>query len=283
MEQNKEKKHGVVQTYAQDMAQVLEDDKGGLIKKIIQGEEKHEEEKRNLSPESKKNKFFMLISVLFIALGLATLFFFILTKEVPTVPIEKQFTPLIFNDTSASVEVAGLGRDKIIQSVFNIVNATKVKAGGVEGIYLLNNKKDIGLREFLILLKANFTPGDNTFFIKDHFLMGVVNGGTKDFFILLKARSIADIFDALGVWENKMFSDLYGFFGEDISLETKYLLSANFTDGIIENKNARILYDKNNKIAMMYIFANDNSVIITNTESAAQEIMLRLAASQIKK
>jgi hypothetical protein len=34
---------------------------------------------------------------------------------------------------------------------------------------------------------------------------------------------------------------------------------------------------------MMYIFADDDSVIITNTEDAAKEIMLRLAASRVKK
>jgi hypothetical protein len=119
--------------------------------------------------------------------------------------------------------------------------------------------------------------------VNNNFLLGAVNGDTKDFFILLKMRSISDIFDSLRAWENKMFYDLHGFFGIDVSLQTNYLLTANFQDGIIGNKNARILYDKNNKIVMMYIFADDNSVIITNTENAAQEIMLRLAASQIKK
>jgi hypothetical protein len=84
-------------------------------------------------------------------------------------------------------------------------------------------------------------------------------------------------------WEEKMFSDLHGFFGFEISTETKSLLNENFQDGIIQNKNARILYDANKKIVMMYIFADDDSVIITNTEDAAKEIMLRLAASRVKK
>ena len=67
MEKNNEKSAGalpaqagggksrVIETYAEDMAQVLENDKGGLIKKIIHEEEEHEAEKRNLSPQSKKN------------------------------------------------------------------------------------------------------------------------------------------------------------------------------------------------------------------------------------
>lgn len=286
MNQDNEMKNRIVETYAEDMAKVIEDDKSGLIKKIIHEEEEHEKEKKNLSPESTKNKIFIFISLLFILMSFFILFYFVLTKEIPTVSIEKQFTPLIFSDTSTSIEIAGFDKDKIIQTVYNAVAGTKIKTGGIEGIYLLNNKKDIGFRVFMTLIKGNFTPsvlGNDTLFVNDNFLMGVVNNETKDFFILLKVRSIFDIFNVFHAWEKKMFSDLHGFFGVDISPETKYLLTKDWQDGIIENKNARILYDSNNKIVMMYILADDTSVIITNTENAAQEIMLRLASSQIKK
>jgi hypothetical protein len=104
----------------------------------------------------------------------------------------------------------------------------------------------------------------------------------KDFFILLKVRSTADIFNALRAWEGKMFFDLHGFLGINISSDTNYLLTKEFQDGIVENKNARILYDKMSKIVLMYIFADDNSVIITNAQNSAREIMLRLAGSQTK-
>lgn len=273
----------IVQTYAEDMAKVIQDDKSGLIKKIIHEEKEHEIEKINLSPESKKNKFFMLLSLLFIVLGLATLFFFIFTKDVPIVSIEKQLIPLIFNDKSIFIEVKDFKKEEITQTIFNGVSATKVKNGGIEGIYLTENKQVIGLRRFISLTKVNFIPPNNTLFVNDNFLMGVVNNETKDFFILLKVRSVDDVFDSLRIWENKMFFDLYGFFGFKVTPETKYLLTANFEDGIVENKNARILYDKDNKIVMMYILADDNSVIITNTKSAGEEVMLRLTTSRVKK
>ncbi len=275
-------KNKIVETYAEDMAKVLEDDRSGLIKKIIHGEEEHEIERKNLSPESIKNRFFVLIGLLFILFGFTTLFYFILMRDVPTVPIEKQFRSLIFHDTSIFIEVKAFKKEEIVRTVFNGVNTTKVKNGGVEGIYLTYDKKVIGLRKFITLIKSNFILS-NINLVDDNFLLGVVNGETKDLFILLKMRSVADIFDSLRAWENKMFLNLYGFFGKDLSPETKYLLTANFTDGVVKNKNARILYGKDGKIVMMYIFANDTSVIITNTENAAQEIMLRLASSRVKK
>ncbi len=283
MEKDNEIKNKIVRTYAEDMAKVIEDDKSGLVKKIIHGEEEHEKEKRNLSPESKKNKFFMLVGLLFIALGFAALSFFLTKREVPTVSIEKQFTPLIFNDKSIFLEVKDFKKEEIAQIVLNGVSATKVKNGGVEGIYLTENKKILGLRRFISLIKGNLISGNNSFLINDNFLMGVVNAETKDFFILIKIRSIPDIFDSLRAWENKMFFDLHGFFGVDITSETNYLLTKNFEDGIVQNKNARILYGQDGKIVLMYILADDNSVIITNTENATREIMLRLASSRVQK
>jgi hypothetical protein len=104
------------------------------------------------------------------------------------------------------------------------------------------------LRRFIALLKANLQPkvdlplGD--IFVSDNFLMGVVNTETQDFFILLKVRSTADVFESMHAWENKMFIDLGLLFSVAVSPETKYLLTKDFDDCIIENKNARILLTK---------------------------------------
>ena len=278
-----------VQTYAEDMAKIIQDDRGGLIKKIIHEEEKHEMEKKNLSPEAKKNKFFMFASFLVLFLALGILLFFIISKDVPTIPVETQFIPIVFTDKSAFFEVKGFEKDEIIQTVLSEVRGTLVKQGGVEGIYLTEDKKAIGFRRFMELIKGNFFSGNasGSNFLNDNFLLGAVKGETNNnFFILLKVRSIADVFDSLKAWENKMFSDLHKFFGLSLSADTNYLLTADFEDGIVQNKNTRILYSRDNtgenEIMMMYIFADDTSVIITNTESAAREIMFRLASSQIK-
>lgn len=283
MEKDKKIEHKIVETYARDIAEVLENDKAGLIKKIIHGEEKHEEEKENLSFDSKKNKLFIFASFLLIFFALIILFFFLLKKENNITLVENQFIPLILNDQSTFLEIFGLKKEEIIQTVLNEINTTKVKVGGVEGTYLIENKQIIGLRRFISLIKSNFIQGDNTLFVQDNFLLGFVNNTeSKNLFILLKVRSATDIFSALSVWEGKMFSDLSGFFGINISADTNFLLIKDFQDGFIENKNARILYDKNGNIVMMYIFADDNSIVITNSQNAAHEIILRLSSSQKK-
>lgn len=290
MEQKNKTQNKIVETYAEDVAKIIEEDRSGLIKKIIHEEAQHEIVKKNLSPQSKKNRFFMFVGLLFIVFGFLTLYYLISNRQAPTIPIEEQFIPIIFNDKSVFLEVKDMQKEEIAQSVLNKVTATEVKEGGVEGIYLIRNKKIIGLREFLSSIKSNFVISDNAFLVRDDFLMGVINSGTqpassagKDFFILIKVRSTGDIFESLRAWENKMFFDIYGFFGMSLSPETRPLLTADFEDGIIQNRNARILYDGNKKIVMMYVLADENSVIIANTESAVREIMLRLASSRVQK
>ena len=203
--------------------------------------------------------------------------------------VEKQFVPIIFNDQSTFLEISTLNKEEIMQTISSEVNNTKVQTGGVEGIYLTENKQIVGLRRFLSLIKSNFIPGDNTLFVNDDFMMGAVLTGLKstspkagDFFILLKVRSTVDIFDALRAWEGKMFSDMYKFFGVTISKDTNYLFTKEFQDGVVENKNARILYGQDGQIIMMYIFADDGSVLITDSQPVAHEIMLRLASAQKK-
>lgn len=277
-------KHNVAQTYAEDMAQVLSDGKGGVIKRIIHSEEEHEKEKRNLSPQSRKNKFFMFLGMVLLLVSAGTIAFFLKKGEVPSVPVEKQFVPIIFTDKNALIELADLKKSEIEEKISNQVNTTTVKEGGVEGIYPTLNKSPVGLNKFMALLGGSFAPAPENF-VDDNFLMGVYKNDSQsgNFFMLIKMRSIPDVFDIMRKWESKMFTDLHGFFGVSLSPETKYLLTKEFQNSIIENKNARILYDTDNNIVMMYIFSDDNSIVITDNPKAVAEIILRLASSQIKK
>ena len=286
---NKEPPRVVLETYAEDMADAVGSDSGILVRKIIHTEEEHEKEKQKFSPESKENKIFMFVSFFLLILAVIALSFLSLRKIITTVTPQVQFTPIIFSDKSTPVDISGLRKDEIAQAVISKINTSTVKAGGLEGIYPTKNNQNIGLREFVNLIKGNFIPPNSTLFVQDSFLMGVVKNQAdalpvsgNGFFILLKVHTIADVFDSLRAWEPNIMNDLHSFLGIDISSDTNYLFTKDFQDGIIENKNARILYDKDGNIVLMYIFADDNSVVITGSLNAAYEVMLRLASSRIK-
>ncbi len=272
----------VVKTYAEDMAKVIEYNEGGLIKKIIHEQEEKELERNGLSPETKKNRTFLIVSMVLISLALVSLVSYLaLKKEIYTVNVKIQFIPLIYVDGTSFREVAGLSKEKIAQTIFNAVNNTTVDNNGIEGIYLTENKSVIGLKKFIDLIKGSLSL-DKIAFPNDNFMLGAVNKSTKDFFILLKVSSFVNSFSVIRSWEGKMFNDLHRFFGYTINADTNYLDTKSFEDAIVENKNARVLYDKDNNIVMMYVLADDQSVIFTNTEEVIREVTFRLTAGKIK-
>ncbi len=295
MEENKLKNKNV-ETYTTDMVKAIEGDKGGLIKKIIHEEEEHEAEKTNLSPGSKKNRAFMFISITLIVLAFVVLVFLVFfNQKINIVQVVPQASSIIFTDQTEFIPIDNLTKDKIAENILNQVSHSDVKIGGVDGIYLTENKKIIGFSRLTALLKSNLTT-DQLGFINDNFLLGAFRNGAnvnlannlvssydKDLFILLKVQSFSSAFPVMQNWETKMLSDLHGFFGIKLSPETNYLFTKNFEDGIVANKNARILRDNNGQIVLMYIFADDNSIIITNSESVVNEVILRLNSSKIKK
>ena len=116
----------------------------------------------------------MILGVLFLVIALATVSILILTRRASTVPVVQSFTPIIFSDRSVSLEISGLKKDDIEKTVLNEVNATPVNAGGLEGIYLTENKQPVGLRRFITLIGSVFSPSTNPLFVEDNFLLGVV-------------------------------------------------------------------------------------------------------------
>ena len=277
------KKVSVIQTYAEDMAHAMDNAQGGLIKKIIEEQEQAGKEEENLSPESKKNKTLMLVSVILIlvAIILVGVMLFLSMKPTPTVEVQ-QSKSLIYIDQSTFLPIDNLTKEQITQTVKNEALLTKVKSGGVEAIYLTENKQVIGLRRFLELIKVAL-PDAVAADTNDSFMIGTFNGEKKGLFILLKVRSFTDIFPSLKSWENKLFNDIHDLFGIDITTANNYLLTKDFDDGVIGNKNARILHTTAGDDVFGYVFADETSVVVIADKAAANEVMLRLAASGLKK
>jgi len=272
-----------VETYTDDIVRVLADDKEGTIKKIIQEEEEKEKQKKNVSPESIKNKTSLLVGITLVIIAFASLVFaWVYSNKIVTVPVAPQFTSIIFTDKNSFNDISVFPEKDTAFAIFGLTHASDVKQKGVEGIYFTENNKVIGFSKLVSLIKGNF-PQEGLSKISESFLFGVVNEETKDPFFLFKANSFQGIFPYMKIWEKKMFSDLHGFFGIDINTKTNYLLTKDFADGVVANKNARILYDNADNIALMYIFADDTSVIITNSVPATEEIINRLSSSKVKK
>jgi len=279
-ETKQESQRAQVETLAEDMARVIENDKEGLIKKIIHEQEMKEAEKRNLSPESKKNKVFMLLSFMLVTISMLTFIYFLYQDGPAQSPVTPQFNSMIYVDKTVFLRADGLNKDQTTALILNEIKNVTLKSKGIEAVYLTLSERVIGLSQFLAIFRSEFIPNS---FMSPGFLLGVVNNDTKDPFILLKARNFSDVFDDFKSWEDKMFSELHGLFSIPINSTTNYLATKDFENGIVDNKNARILYDKEGGIVMMYVFADESSIVITNTIEATAEVVLRVFASSVEK
>lgn len=272
-----------VETLATDMAKVIEGSTGASIKEIIHQQEGKKGSQKNTLFKNNQNKIFILGGLILLIIALIFLFFLFKNKNNNILGNNNsKYVPLIFYDQNSFLEIDDLSKQKIIQLIVNKVSSSEVKKEGIEAFYLTLDKKIVGLKEFTKIIESNISF-DNNNFVSDNFLLGLVNKKSKDFFILIKVRSMADIFRDMLSWEKKMFYDLSSFWNLEINFETAYLLTEDFKDEIIQNKNARVLYDKDGNIVLMYVFVADDFVLISQKEETVQEIILRLSANKIKK
>ena len=83
-------------------------------------------------------------------------------------------------------------------------------------------------------------------------------------------------------WEKSILNDLFDLFQVDISGERSELFERPFKDIIINNRDARILYDTNGTDILYYIFLDKNKIIITSSQEAIKEIIIRLNTKNAK-
>ena len=280
-----------IKTYAEDLAKVVEGNEPGLIKKIIEEQEKNEAFNANVSPFSKRNKLFIIFGVFLGVLAIALVsFIFVFQQKIFTTTVVPQYVPIIFTDQNQFFEISGSNKEKVISDIVAEVNKSKIQTGEVQGINLVENKKLISFKRLISFIEGNLTAGQLKP-ISDNFLMGIVNAKATDFtvpasknlFFLLKINFLPDAFNSLKTWEAKMLYDLHGFFSLDLNAETNYLFTKDFEDGFVLNKNARVLYDHSGQVVLMYVFIDSNYIIISKDIDTTLEVMNRIFSSKTAK
>lgn len=281
-------KNKVVKTYTEDLLKVIGGG-AGTIREIIHNQETREREKYLTSKQAKANKFLLWGSILIFLISGGLIAYYFITLEPSTVDVKAPIASLIFTDTTRYLEIDGLDKEKIAERLITAIDNSSVGEERIEGIYLAENKKTVGLSDFISRIGVGLIlPKEG--FIKDHFLLGITNKklgeeeqASKHLFFLIKISEFRDAFSVMRDWENKIFQDLHPFFGIELDASVAYLLTKDWADGIIQNKNARILYDEEGEVVMMYVYADNTSIVITDSESAVHEVILRLTSSRVRR
>lgn len=272
-----------IETLSGDILDMALHNEAGVIHGIIKGEEEKSAIDANISPTSKKNKILISLSVLLILLSISVLYLFIyFNKKNSTVPVTLQYKPLIYTDAYILLPVDGLGKKEIEEKILSGVKNSSIELGKLEAYYLTINSKATPLDIFFNSIEANIAKETINQF-NPTYLIGTIGDIKNSVFILLKPNSFSSVFAGMRLWENKMFYDLSGLYGIETNQDTSYLLTKNFDDGFIQNKNARILHDNEGEIVIAYVYLDNNSILITNNHGTAKEVLDRLSGSTLKK
>jgi len=282
MQSDEKFKNKVVHTFSDDMAESLGENQDGSLRELIKEQEEKEEYLASVSIQSPENKVFVAISTVLIVLSLIGLVYIFFIQNSKPVGVTEQFRPIIFVDHTQFVPIDNLKEDQIVNTLKSSFALSTVKLGGVDGYYLTKGKKILDLKDFA-KITAPSLPQPMLELSNPNFLVGIVKGTKNEPLILIKVKSFEDAFTEMQKWEDKMFFDLHDLFEIPLGKENNVLLNKDFEDGFVNNKNARILYHPNGTIALMYIYADDTSIIITRSSLAAREVMRRLSSSEISK
>jgi hypothetical protein len=297
MEENKEQqsdqselgqKIQTLRTYSSDMADAVRENEISVIKVALAEKAKREkEEDFRIKSEGTGLQKFLLItgSIIFIALGLIGSYFLFEKSQQqvasqPAAPLQIQ--TLISYDTSAFIDATTAG------SVFDLASLVKAPltvAGSPQSIHALFFTKKIGttttelsLPDFLTALNLS-APGALTRSLSAYMVGTYDSVDTTQkphLFLMFQTQDYNQAYASMLQWEPTMLGDVAPLFGIDISGDNNSLLRKPFKDILINNNDARVLYDANGNALLYYIFIDKNDFIITDSQEAIREVTIRL-------
>lgn len=272
-------------TLNQDIEYAAEAGTPGTIKAIIDAEEGREKEKEKFSLSYSVNQLYMIFGFLALLLSAFLVYYFVffMTKDnIQNSSVSQSFKNIFLVDKTVNLEIGNLTKTKILKNLYDEIEKTLLKENQIQSFYLAGNDQKLSLSSFLEKIEANISLPEGDIFNQE-FMYGVFVGEGNHPFLLFKIKSMNEAFTTMRNWENKMLYDLGQIFGYEISSSTQYLLTKDFIDEIIQNKNARVLRDEFGSMVLFYVYLDDNTILITDDDTVVGEIIKRQNASNIKK
>jgi hypothetical protein len=275
--QNNGKDKKIVRTYSSDMAKTVQE-KGSDAYRIARVEQATKErEFKAIKKQSLTNTLMGIGGAALIFAALLALLYFSSKSNVTLNPEPATVRPIIFFDNQGRVDTSSQSYDKILAAFTAEASSANLAAGQVENVDFTGNAgQSINVVKLLNLLKIN-PPKEMLRYLDSQYFVGIYNdAGSKLPFIILKNNSFADISPIIIGWENTMLDDLAPILGIDVSGANNYLLQKKFEDDIVSNKETRVIKDSAGNIVLMYVFLDEQDILIARNKNTMDEVLLRL-------
>ncbi len=165
-------------------------------------------------------------------------------------------------------------------SPFQVVYFTEKTGGALEETF-------ISATDFFEKVNI-YPPGDILRSLDKEFALGAVAGKVR--FLVLKNHYYSGTFAGVLEWEKSIYDDLKNLLqlpkmqASNLSATTssKEIRKAEFVDSVISNRDVRILKDGAGNIILIYVFTDNNTLVITSSETTMKMVAEKLLGSKVK-
>lgn len=293
-----------IKTYLSDMAEAVRQNQGSVIKIAMAEKNKREQEVVNQEVKvTNRSKVFLTVGgivVIILAIGGAYFLFQKFQNSNVAQQTTQNVKSIISSDTNSFDSTQNVTNKIDLINLLDTERGTPGDAGSIKAIFLtkqIDGKPALlPLKDFVSLLGLT-APESLIRSLSDQYMVGtytknkevVVDAETgKDttnkssLFFIFQTKDYNNAYAGMLGWENTMLDDMFAVFHIDVSGDNSSLFEKPFRDIVINNKDARVLYDKNSKALLYYIFIDKNTFVISDSQDSIKEIISRLLLQNIK-
>jgi len=290
--QQNEKDIKVLRTYTSDMADVIRDNEVSVIK--IAMAEKGRREQEAVYEEAKGTNASRTLLVfggiiLIIAAIVVSIFLFQKKKELSK-SIINNIETFISYDSKSDIDITSVTDIGSFSKI--IKQSQQANPKMIEVLFPIKKVNDISVtltsKDFISLLKTDI-PGALERSLSDKYLLGrysnpnaVKENDKSAIFLILETNDYSQAYASMLLWEKTLLEDLFFLFNINISRSSSYIFGKTWSDIIVNNKDARVIYGENGEGMLYYVFANKNSFVITSSQEALKEIIERIIIKNAK-
>ncbi|MCU0660081.1 MAG: hypothetical protein MUD00_00480 [Candidatus Pacebacteria bacterium] len=276
-----------LRTYAKDFGASISGERGDIIRRAIRETEAKEAEKKAQSLSSKQNTVLLLGSILAVVVGVGLITYVTMMSGTKTIAPSKnnQVQSIVFADASIELTLSDLTKEELFAQFTKVRTAASI-ADSVTNVFFTdirdNVKYLVGARTVLSLFTVHM-PELVSETLENAVMLGIYTTSDDSLpFLILKTNAYNEAFAGFREWESRLFDDMYRLFGVSLSGKNNALFSATFQDGTLENKDVRVLKNTANEIALLYAFADEQTIVIATDARAFKEILSRLTSQKVE-
>jgi hypothetical protein len=285
----------VVRTYKDDLELAIQNNHLSSINIAIAENQKmrsqinnRPEESQNASNNNLKSKIIISLSLILILAGIVGISaFYFINKKSPTLVVKTQeLTSLITTEYKDELNVDTVIKNRFINVLSSKLNDIQIPINTLYNTYVTTGssttRRLITASEFISLMKFQISDTMKRTLLP-RFMVGMYSFDRNLPFVILKTSSFENTYSGMLSWESylqKDFREIFRLSGYGNSIGIINDLTPTdikkFEDGVVLNKDVRILRDDNRNIILLYGIIDKETIIITVNDFVFKEIINRL-------